>query len=423
MQYYERVLMRVNGALAAHFGRSLPEEVKQKSLGFVYSMKYEYQLRFDEMEVVGKEYRGKVEVIMTPTGFVKKVRMAPEAAALPDDQKEMLVLSAVGKGKKKGKKLMNEAEMQVYGHFLRDIRPWVLGIRDNPEFFTLPEDAVETQAGIIAPSWLKPEHIHRTIPFSEWKTPGSVQKQTEEKEQQWLSTAEGRMWSKTVDGRGYVDSLPENLPKGAPGRVYKEDHNNRNIAYTTQRKDSLYEFEKQKSLYDAWFGHPITNSPKAVAFDEALMGILDEDFALRAAKMDWTVTRADDRAQAKRDAQDRGLEPHYQNGTGFNLSKHWNVTRREAGPLEMYDYDVMRFSSNREGAFVDRPTQHTKKRMGGWGRGGEIHSKTEIEAWNFAQDPERAPTHQKGGLEGSFVQKESWQSKLSKHPEAKAGFA
>eukprot|EP00754_Rhynchopus_humris_P045892 Rhum_TRINITY_DN5378_c0_g1::Rhum_TRINITY_DN5378_c0_g1_i1::g.17253::m.17253 len=419
MQYYERVLMRVNGALAAHFNKVMPDETKEQMLGFVYSMKYEYQQRFDDMQVVGREADGKVEAILTPTGFVKKVRLHPSVASLPESQRFTLITSAVAEAKAKGRKLMAEAEMQVYGHFLRDLKPWLHGIRDNPEFFTIPEDAVETPEGILAPSWLTPAHIHRTIPFNKWDNRRMKQDAMDEKEKEWLETSEGWQWQSTVAGRRYVESLPENRPRGAPGRLMKEDLRDRNVAYTTARKDALEEYTKQKALFDMWYDAPATASPKARDIDRVLAGIMNEDITMRAAKVDWTVTRADDRAKARRDAQDQGLEPHFQNFSGFDLKKHWHVQRRAVGPSELYDYDTVRPERYTPGG---RPTQTSGQMHGGW-NSNAIHGKEEFERWTIARDPSRAPVGRAGTLSKSLGVKESWQSKHSRFPEAQANFA
>ena len=114
MQFYERVLMRVNGALAAHFSKVLPETHKQQMLGFVYSMKYEYQQRFDNMEVVGRELDGKVEAVLTPTGHIKRIRINPLLVNMPEHHRQQLITSAVAKAKRKGKVLMQQAEQQVF---------------------------------------------------------------------------------------------------------------------------------------------------------------------------------------------------------------------------------------------------------------------------------------------------------------------
>eukprot|EP00755_Sulcionema_specki_P029006 Sspe_Gene.91184::Locus_62652_Transcript_2_2_Confidence_0.667_Length_1408::g.91184::m.91184 len=419
MQFYERVLQRVNGALAAHFGKSLPEAHKDRILGFVYSMKYEYQLQFDQMEVVGNAANGKVEAILTPTGFVKKVRMNPAIARLPKEQQSLLVMSAVGSAKKKGRALMEKAEMQIYGHFLRDIKPWVLGLRDNPEFFTIPEDAVETPEGILAPNWLKPEHIHRTIPFEKWRSREDVSESAKQKEKEWLQTPEGLRWSNTVLGRRYLESLPEAKPRGAPGRLMTEDTSNRNIAYELTRKKMHEEFTKTKALFDMWFGSESTLTPLARAYDQTLFDKMSDEFRLRAAKVDWTATRADDRAKAKRDAQDAGLEPHFLNYGGFDLRHHWFVKRRELGAAELHDYDTAR-PGGPEGGITEHRQYH-RKRITPYTY-DEVQSFDESGRWAVVMDRSRTPLDQKGGLWSCLRPRETWQSKMALYPDAKAKF-
>eukprot|EP01060_Flectonema_neradi_P014642 TRINITY_DN21276_c1_g1_i1.p1 TRINITY_DN21276_c1_g1~~TRINITY_DN21276_c1_g1_i1.p1 ORF type:complete len:424 (+),score=76.51 TRINITY_DN21276_c1_g1_i1:79-1350(+) len=423
MQFYERILQRVNGALAAHFNKSMPEQTRKQMLGFVYSMKYEYQLRFDDMEVVGTELGGKVEAIMTPTGFVKKIRISPDVQELPDNQRWRIIQSAVGAGKKKGIALMEQAEEQVYGHFLRDLRPWIHGIRDNPEFFTIPEDAVETPEGIIAPAWLTPKHIHRTIPFKKWEPRKTVHENLQKTEKDWLSTAAGQKWSATVEGNRYIKSLPENRPKGAPGRIMVDPHEDKNVAYTTKRRDDMDQYHKKRALFDMWFAHPVTSSPRGRHFDAALADLCTSDLELRAAKIEWTVTRADDRAKARRDAQDAGLEPNYQNMmNGYDMKKHWHVTRRQISAWDLYDGDVLRQNKRREVVFHYKPIQEARIMLGGWGV-TLLHDKNETERWNLANQPDRPPVSEKGSLESTYEVRDHWDSKLSRYPRAQAKIA
>ena len=177
----------------------------------------------------------------------------------------------------------------------------------------------------------------------------------DKKEEDWLNTREGWAWGSGVTGRRYVGSLPQNRVEGAPGRIMKEDHRDQNVAYTRGRRDELDEFVKNKTLLDMWTESPSTAVPKAAGYDRALASIVNKDIELRAARVDWTVTRADDRAKARRDAQDAGLEPHYQNTAGYDLKKHWHVQRRQQGPAEFYDYDTVK-----PGSTEQRPVQYVK---------------------------------------------------------------
>eukprot|EP01065_Artemidia_motanka_P016963 TRINITY_DN2051_c4_g1_i2.p1 TRINITY_DN2051_c4_g1~~TRINITY_DN2051_c4_g1_i2.p1 ORF type:complete len:416 (+),score=45.46 TRINITY_DN2051_c4_g1_i2:68-1315(+) len=415
MQFYERVLQRVNGALAAHYGRALSESYKSQVLGFVYSQKYEFQLRFDDMQVVGRSAGGHVEAVMSPTGLIKKIRVSPSVASLPNGLKTDLVSSAVTAGKKKGNVLLQEAERQVYGLFLRDIKPWVYGIRDNPEFFTIPEDAIETDAGILAPDWLTPEHIHRTIPFAKWKSRTAVHDEQQSKENTWLSTSEGHKWSQTLAGREYLENRPESLPRGAPGRTVSVDKSNKNVAYDGHAAKRRHERTKATALFERWITNPVTANT-GEAFDKVLLSAMSEDLRVAAARTDWTITRADDRARAKRVAQDKGLEPHYQNAPSIDLRHHWFVRRRDFNAEKFYDYDVF------------RPTLDRRPYIAQWTR-RRFHPFCLL--WSTeAPDMEKWATHKgqpflregRGQLLDVMQPTESWQSRLNFYPDATAKF-
>lgn len=143
---YRRIVERVRGALWAHHRRLMPERQFHRILAYVYNNKYEYQIRFDRMEVVGHAFDGKVEVVTTPSGYLKRVRIHPCVEDLTPYQQKQLVLAAYGEAFNKGYKLLAEAETQVYRQFLLDIKPIVMGIRDNPEFFTVPDSAMMLQS-------------------------------------------------------------------------------------------------------------------------------------------------------------------------------------------------------------------------------------------------------------------------------------
>lgn len=152
MEIYRRIVERVRGALWAHHRRLMPERQFHRILAYVYNNKYEFQIRFDRMEVVGHAFEGKVEVVTTPSGHLKRVRIHPCVEDLTPYQQQQLVLAAYGEACDKGHRLLAEAETQVYRQFLLDLKPIVLGIRDNPEFFTVPDSTMmrsrETIGGV-----------------------------------------------------------------------------------------------------------------------------------------------------------------------------------------------------------------------------------------------------------------------------------
>ena len=53
MEVYDRILRKVRGSMWAHHRRLMPERQFQRILGYVYSHKYEYQIRLDAMSCVG----------------------------------------------------------------------------------------------------------------------------------------------------------------------------------------------------------------------------------------------------------------------------------------------------------------------------------------------------------------------------------
>ena len=140
MEVYRRITERVRGALWAHHRRLMPERQFHRILAYVYNNKYEYQIRFDRMSVVGHAWGGRVEVQTTPAGFLKRVRVNPAVDDLTPAQQHKLVMAAYAEACRKGRALMEEAELKVYKQFLKDLKPIILGIRDNPEFYTVPED-------------------------------------------------------------------------------------------------------------------------------------------------------------------------------------------------------------------------------------------------------------------------------------------
>lgn len=218
MEVYRRIVERVRGALWAHHRRLLPERQFHRILAYVYNNKYEYQIRFDRMSVVGSEWDGRVEVVTTPAGHVREVRVNPRVSDLPAHRQKQLILSAYSKACREGRRLMAEAEMRVYKQFLKDINPIVMGIRDNPEFFTVPKESVATLGGTLAAGGSKQIPRHRTIPAGRAREPKEVVQSHHRVEDLWRSSEVGRHWARTLEGKAYLARYsPQDRPPGAPG--------------------------------------------------------------------------------------------------------------------------------------------------------------------------------------------------------------
>lgn len=219
MEVYRRITERVRGALWAHHRRLMPERQFHRILAYVYNNKYEHQIRFDQMEVVGREWDGKVEVVTTPAGHLKRVRVNPAVEDLTPSQQQRLLLSAYANACRDGQALMQQAEMNIYKQFLKDLKPIVMGIRDNPEFFTVPEDSVETIHGTLLKEHPNdPVVIHRTIPAAKAYQPVDAVRQREQWEQKWLTSPHGQQWARTLRGKEYFAKHgPQYRPRGAPG--------------------------------------------------------------------------------------------------------------------------------------------------------------------------------------------------------------
>lgn len=195
----------------------MPERQFHRILAYVYNNKYEYQIRFDKMEVVGTEWDGKVEVVTTPAGFLKRVRVNPAVEDLPQAARQALILSAYGKAVSDGRRLMEQAELRVYKQFLADLKPVILGIRDNPEFFTVPEGAVETIGGVLK-TVDSDVPIHRTIPFQKAYQPVHEHARRQAIIRDWMSADAGRQWARSIKGKQFMAKhLASTRAKGAPG--------------------------------------------------------------------------------------------------------------------------------------------------------------------------------------------------------------
>jgi DNA-binding protein YbaB len=219
METYRRITEKVRGALWAHHRRLMPERQFHRILAYVYNNKYEYQIRFDKMTCVGTEWEGKVEVATTPGGHIKRVRVAPEFEDLPRADREKLVVSAYSKAAKQGRDLMQEAEMRVYNQFLRDLKPIVLGIRDNPEFFTVAEDTEELPGMTLSSaSSSDPSSVHRTIPYAKSFDSVDVFKRNQQREKDFFASDAGKRWLLTLQGKRYARyEMPEKRVRGSPG--------------------------------------------------------------------------------------------------------------------------------------------------------------------------------------------------------------
>lgn len=221
MEVYRRITERVRGALWAHHRRLMPERQFHRILAYVYNNKYEYQIRFDRMSVVGHAWGGRVEVQTTPAGFLKRVRVNPAVEDLTPAQQHKLVMAAYAEACRKGRALMEEAELKVYKQFLKDLKPIILGIRDNPEFYTVPEDSVETVGGVLRRTHgdtATDATPHRTIPMAKAHQPVDAVRQRYAWEAQWLASAQGQRWAHSLQGKEYFSKHgPQYRPRGAPG--------------------------------------------------------------------------------------------------------------------------------------------------------------------------------------------------------------
>lgn len=283
MEVYKRTVDRVRGAMWAHHRRLLPERQAQRILGYVYSSKYEYQLRFDRMTVVGRELGGKVEVATTPSGHIKQVRVNPEFEDLPRADQERLVLSAYGDATRQGRELMQQAEMKIYGQFLRDIKPLVMGVRDNPEFYTVAPDTVELKSGVIAGSaGADSNEVHRTIPYDKAYGPSHEENYRTGVMTRFLHSDDGRRFQRMLRGKEYSRyHMPQKRPPGAPGAKTVPKRLEINVPYTPMDEKDLAKRN--------W------------------MAYLDNR---NVAQQLWTRTRAGDRMKQVRQLQKSGKAWH-----------------------------------------------------------------------------------------------------------------
>jgi hypothetical protein len=168
------------------------------------------------MTCVGTELGGKVEVATTPGGHIKRVRVHPDFEDMPAADRERVIMSAYVKAARQGRTVMQAAEERVYAQFLRDIKPLVLGIRDNPEFYTVSPDAVELPGGVLATPDAK--DVHRTIPYRKARGPAQVAAARQAADDEFLQSRDGRGWLLTAQGKRYAARhMPELRPAGAPG--------------------------------------------------------------------------------------------------------------------------------------------------------------------------------------------------------------
>ncbi|AYU78781.1 hypothetical protein LdCL_220013800 [Leishmania donovani] len=227
MEVYRRIAERVRGALWAHHRRLMPERQFHRILAYVYNNKYEYQIRFDRMSVVGRAWAGRVEVMTTPGGFLKRVRVHPAVEDLSPAQQHKLVLAAYADACQQGRALMEQAELKVYKQFLKDLKPIIFGIRDNPEFYTVPEDSMETIGGVLRRDQASLDGgaaangagaVHRTIPMARAHQPVDEVRRRHAWEDQWLASKQGQRWAHSLRGKEYFTRHgPQYRPRGAPG--------------------------------------------------------------------------------------------------------------------------------------------------------------------------------------------------------------
>lgn len=283
MESYRRITEKVRGALWAHHRRLMPERQFQRILAYVYNNKYEYQLRFDKMTCVGVEWDGKVEVATTPSGHIKRVRVNPEFEDLPRDTREKLIVSAYAKAARQGRELMQEAEMRVYNQFLRDLKPVVMGIRDNPEFYTVAEDTEELPHMTVASSDASdPNATHRTIAYAKSQDPVAIFRAAKSRETNWLNSNEGRKWQLTLQGKRFAKyEMPERRTRGAPGAKTTVEPTDLLAPYTEMDEKRL-----QRRNWQAFLENK------------------------NVAETMWTKTRAADRLQGLRDKQRTGRAWH-----------------------------------------------------------------------------------------------------------------
>lgn len=238
MEVYRRIVERVRGALWAHHRRLMPERQFHRILAYVYHNKYEYQIRLDQMQMVGREYDGRVEVVTTPSGHLLTVRTHPCVQQLTSHQQHQLIMSAYAKACEEGRRLMSEAELRVYKQFLKDLKPLVMGIRDNPEFFTVAGSAMETSGGVLKGEEAgKPQ---RTIPAAKARTPAQAAQERRRWERSWQESRLGAMWARTLKGKEYLSRFsPEHRPRGAPGAKTSAIPLDVNAAYTRMDEERL----------------------------------------------------------------------------------------------------------------------------------------------------------------------------------------
>lgn len=287
METYKRIVDRVRGAMWAHHRRLLPERQAQRILGYVYNNKYEYQIRFDRMTLVGTELDGKVEVAINPSGYIKKVRVNPEFEDLPRADQERLILSAYSNAMRQGRELMQKAEEKIYGQFLRDIKPLVMGIRDNPEFYTVDPNSIEMKDGTLSSASsnnnnTQQQTVHRTIPYDRNYGPSDEIRNRENSMNRFLTSPEGKRFLNKLRGKEYARyHMPERKPAGAPGAKKKPKTLEIPVPYTP--------FDEKALLRRNW------------------MAYLDNR---NVAERMWTRVRLGDRIKQTRELQKTGKAWH-----------------------------------------------------------------------------------------------------------------
>eukprot|EP01006_Ploeotia_vitrea_P023046 TRINITY_DN55497_c0_g1_i1.p2 TRINITY_DN55497_c0_g1~~TRINITY_DN55497_c0_g1_i1.p2 ORF type:complete len:220 (-),score=5.37 TRINITY_DN55497_c0_g1_i1:241-870(-) len=93
-------------------------ELANRIIGLAWGSKHDLQLKLEKMEVVGTAANGQVEAICAPTGFLRELRLHPRIANSDPMYRRRLMVSAVCDARRQGRELMQQAEEQVYAHFL-----------------------------------------------------------------------------------------------------------------------------------------------------------------------------------------------------------------------------------------------------------------------------------------------------------------
>jgi DNA-binding protein YbaB len=126
------------------------EDLANRVLGMVHGAKSQFSVAFEQMEVTGRSCGGRVEAVYTPNGFLKRLRLDPSIAALPEQRKRRAIVAACCDGRQKGHEVLQRAEEQVYLHFLLILRA-MLRAADDPAADVLR--SVPPAESVVAAEW------------------------------------------------------------------------------------------------------------------------------------------------------------------------------------------------------------------------------------------------------------------------------